>query len=262
VIQSTDYSNTIRLNTSVLNPFKLRVILILAHGFLFLAVCSLLLLPGKPQVLTPKRIVLHLKDVFLKYDAEGIMCTVYAYGDVISQGSDWDIVKAKAANHVYHLRHKKWGRIFWLIDLQEHKVYQISSGHFQLYNESEREEATPLSIKVDSEGNSENPAGFTVFFLDTRLLYEPKRKMLTIESQHNVISTGKSWKIKALKRVSPISTIKREVIIGYHLRRNFWRRVYWEVNIVQKKVYRVEGGSFGKGGGSFALMDISVDIEE
>jgi hypothetical protein len=262
VIQSTDYNNTIRLNTSALNPFKLRIILILAHGFLFLAICSLLLLPGKPQVLTAQRIVLHLKDVFLKYDAAAVTCTVYAYGDVISQGSDWDIVRPRAANHVYHLRHKKWGRIFWLIDLQEHKVYQIRSGHFQSYNESEREEAKPLSIKVDSEGNLENPTGFTLFFPDTRLLYEPKRKMLTIESQQNVISAGQYWKIKALKRASPISTIKRETIIGYHLRRDFWRRVYWEVNIGQKKVYRVEGGSFGKGGGSFALMDISVDIEE
>lgn len=262
MIQSVDHINTIHFKTSALNSVKLRIILILAHGFVFLAICTLLLLPGKPQILTPQRIVLHLKDVFLKYDAAAAICTVYAYGDVISQGTDWDIVRPNATNHVYHLRHKKWGKIFWLVDLEEHKVYQISNGYFQSYNENESEEATPLHIRVDSEGSQENPIGFMLFFPDTRLLYEPKSKMLTIESQNNVISAGQSWKIKPLKRTSPISTIKREAIIGYHLRRDFWRRVYWEVNIGQKKVYRVEGGSFGKGGGSFVLMDISVDIEE
>jgi hypothetical protein len=86
--------------------------------------------------------------------------------------------------------------------------------------------------------------------------------MLKIESQNTIISDGRFWKIKPLKRKSPISTVKRETIIGYHLRRDFWRRLYWEVNINKNKVYRVEGGTFGKGGGNFKLLDIMIDIEE
>jgi len=262
VIQSADYFSNSHNKTSTLNSFKYKIILILLKRFLCLICFALFLIPCRPQILSPQRIVLHLKDTYLRYDVVNNILTIHAYGDIISQDKNWDIAKPEATYDIYHLRYKKWKDTFWRVDLQANKVYLVKNGHFQNHNKSEIKKAQALQIQVDSEGNPENPTSFILFFSDARLIYEPENKMLKIESQNNIISDGQFWKIKSLKRKSPISTVKREAIIGYHLRRDFWRRLYWEININKNKVYRVKGGTFGKGGGNFKLIDIMIDIEK
>ncbi|MCP4152021.1 MAG: hypothetical protein GY757_30040 [bacterium] len=100
---------------------------------------------------------------------------------------------------------------------------------------------------VPRPGGAGVPQRFFLDFKGAYLVLTKASKSIQIITEGNVLSYGSDWK---KCRVS--STL-------FHLKQNFWSDFYWEVNTALKKVYRVKGGQFCKGGGIKEVLAITVD---
>ena len=214
------------------------------------------------QVKAPKRLILHFNDAHITYDIKHEKFSIVIHGDTISKGSNWEVYRPSDATLIYHLREEHWKDIYWRVNTSQRKVFRITNGYFSRYEEDYKGNEMELPIQVDIDGAPGSPQRFSLRVSDVDLVYEAENKTLRITAQDDSLDFGKSWKIKPIKRESPISTIKRATVTGYHMRKNFWEKFYWEVNIAKRKIYRVKSGDFGKGGGNFEQLDITVEVIE
>jgi hypothetical protein len=91
------------------------------------------------------------------------------------------------------------------------------------------------------------PQRFFIDFTDAYLAYKKATKSIQILAQGNVLSYGNDWQ---KCQIAPYL---------FHLKQNVWKGFYWEVNTAKKVVFRVNGGSFCKGGGTKQVLSIVVD---
>jgi hypothetical protein len=92
------------------------------------------------------------------------------------------------------------------------------------------------------------PKRFLLHFKNAYLGYVKSSKSIQIIAEQNVLSYGGDW-----QKCQLTPTL-------FHLRENFWKGFYWEVNTAQKVVYRVKGGSFCKGGGTKEKLNMTVKV--
>lgn len=217
---------------------------------------------GAAQTKIPQPVSLHFKDAYLYYDVTNDTLKIIAHNDAISDGRNWEKHRPLEMAGIYHFRQKNWKDFFWRVNIPKEKVYRVTNGYFPSYDEDFRGDEEELNIRVDVEGTQTNLVCFYLHFSDAHLIYKPKSKIFKITAHDNVLSNGKFWKVKSLKRSSPISIIKREIVTDYHIKKDFWKNYYWQVDLGKRKVYRVKGGRFGKGGGNFEPLDIIVEVVE
>jgi hypothetical protein len=95
---------------------------------------------------------------------------------------------------------------------------------------------------------AKTPKRFLLHFKNAYLGYIKSSKSIQIIAEKNVLSYGGDW-----QKCQLTPTL-------FHLRENFWKGFYWEVNTAQKVVYRVKGGSFCKGGGTKEKLNMTVKV--
>jgi len=235
---------------------------IIYRKYLFGAIFLISLVMLCAQTKIPQNVSLHFKDAYLYYDVINDTLKIIAHDDTVSDGRNWNKYIADERAGIFHFREKNWKDFFWRVNTFNRKVYRVTKEDFSRYDEGFKGDDKELDIRIDIEGTSANPKRFFLRFSDAHLIYKPKNKSLKFMAHNSILSYGKFWKVKALKRSSPISTIKRETITDYHIRRDFWHKFYWQVDLGKRKVYRVKGGKFGKGGGDFEPLDITVEVVE
>jgi hypothetical protein len=90
------------------------------------------------------------------------------------------------------------------------------------------------------------PQRFLLDFNDAYLVYTKSSKSIQITALKNVLSYGSDWQKCQVNRSL------------FHLRQNVWKGFYWEIDTAKKVVYRVDGGSFCKGGGKKKRLNMTV----
>jgi hypothetical protein len=115
-------------------------------------------------------------------------------------------------------------------------------------------QAAPQSMTPSSElvtatpGLVKAPQRFFLDFTDAYLAYKISTKSIQVIAESNVLSYGSDWEKCQLGRTL------------FHLRQKVWKGFFWEVDIAKKVVYRIDGGSFCKGGGSKKALPFKVDV--
>ena len=104
------------------------------------------------------------------------------------------------------------------------------------------------AVKATTAQTSVAPKQFFLDFVDAYLIFSTSSNSFQIITEGTVISYGNDWERQQLRPYL------------FHMRQKFWKDFFWQVNTSRKEVYKVTGGSFGKGGGTAKKMDVVVDV--
>ncbi len=200
--------------------------------------------PNSSTSSTPKSFILHFKDAYLVYEPSSKTLQIAAQRNVLSYGSDWQVVKLKS--YLYHLREKFWKGFYWKVNTSRKEVYLIKGGSFGHFGGKE----TKLNIGVDVTGNSISPTRFFLRFHDTHLVYITSSKTLQIIEGDKILSYGTDWQKCKLKSYL------------FDLKQKFWKGFFWRINTSRGKVYRVKNGSLCEIGGNYTTLNIGVRISK
>jgi hypothetical protein len=179
----------------------------------------------------PEKIKLLFSQSQLTYNKQTKKVTWYADGFQISPGDRIEVCELTPS--IYHLRHAHWPKHIWQIDLDRKKVYRISDAtacqQVPTDGSGERWKVLP-TVVVGSPSSST----FALKFQVTHLIFFIDCGVIRVFGENNVMGFEYEWK----KRNLPQNV--------FHLGLKLWvDHYYWEISLPQRKVWRVDGPTFG-----------------
>ena len=118
-------------------------------------------------------------------------------------------------------------------------------------DESEAEGTTPTGGEEDAtseRADDETPTKVRLNFNETTITYEPGQGGPQVLAGNHVLSYGDDWDVREVRSYL------------YHVRYTYWDDFYWKVNTSRESVYRVEGGTFGRLGGTETSANFDVSV--
>jgi len=194
----------------------------------------------------PERFFLDFFDGHLIFVPEGGSVQIFAAGQLLSSGADWETAKLKP--FLYDLRLKTWKDFFWRVDTRDKHVRDVTFGTFGDLGGNQR--GKPFKVEVVGGDGDKPPDRIILHFRTSNLIHVLKDGTLQIRAEGAELSPGSDWEAVKLKPYL------------YHLRLKTWDGIFWKVNTDWKRVWKVEKGTFGQPGGNDTELKIEVRIVE
>lgn len=192
----------------------------------------------------PKRLVLEIPDTYLTYRPANFALKIVSHGALFSDGKDWR--KCMIRPYLHQLKHVGWEGFLWEVDTADRSVWQVKGVKFCKKGGTAKE----VKMKMEVKGGSKTtpPSQFILKLSDTRMEYEPAAGKFRILVSQNQVAYVALWQFFKIK-----SHI-------YQLKHSLWAD-FWEIDTFRKQVRRIQGGAFGKEGGTPTLLDVKLIIE-
>jgi hypothetical protein len=179
----------------------------------------------------PEKIKLVFSKSQLTYNKTSKKVKWVADGFHISPGDRIEVCNLTPS--IYHLRHAHWPTIFWEIDFVKSKLYYIK-GATCCQPVTNHGGLTRTELPTIVEGSSSSST-MNLKFKEAHMLFYIKQTVIRLFGEGYVLGFEYEWEKRNLAN--------DEV---YHLRLRSWTGNYfWEVNFPQRKVWRIDGGTFG-----------------
>lgn len=165
---------------------------------------------------------------------------------VLSFPANWEM--KKISPDIFFVRFKTWKGFFWMIDAVQNQVLRVPGD----FKKPALHQSRPLKGIVLERYKNEKmtpPESFVLKFSSALFSYSQSTKELHFTTEKAEISRGSEWEVI---QVSPAF---------FHIRRKTNDRLYWKVDIEEKKVFAVTNGTFGKLSGISHLQNIAVRTE-
>lgn len=202
-----------------------------------------------PRVLqpAPQRFFLYLSGAYIVYDPQSGTFQIADEGNVLSYGSDWQVIKLKP--YLYHMRLATWQGFFWMVNTSRKEAYKVQGGTFgSVVGGSQSRLGCIVEVVGGGPGGMSEPQRFFLRFKRSDFVYVPAQDELQLVALNNVLSYCSDWQRCKLNNAL------------YHFRQSNWRDFFWKVNTASKRVWRTRGGVLCQPGGSDELIHIKVSV--
>lgn len=197
------------------------------------------------ETFEPKKITVPFPDTELVYYPANFKLEIISNGLVISSGKEWR--KCNVKPNIYQIKHASWINFFWEINVVNRTVWKITGAAFCKRGGTEKE----IKVKVINFGGTRSipPGKFKLLLKDTKFIYAPKLKHLTITSHGSQIAHPSFWEVCKIKPLK------------YHFKFTTWDKVILELDPATKSIRKIPANFMCKKTDSGENLNLNVEIK-
>ncbi len=167
-------------------------------------------------------------------------------GTILSDGQEWKRCRMKP--YLYHFKFVGWPDAHWEVDSLTLSLLEMADGSYCKSGGKGRE----LPVEVRSRGGSMTAPPSVIRLRLSKL----QLRFDVVENRFNILLYDRSIAHPALwKLARPAAHI-------FQFRHLLWGDFFWEVDTFRRRISRVQGGEFGRPGGTRTPLPIPLQVEQ